>query len=1353
MTGSPQFNASLILSGLTILLAPALSADVHNAVPQAYGWHELPDTRLVDQCPPNNFAGYGYNFASACDNVTEAWGGAGYDSGRNRMYIWGGGHADYYGNELYALDLTTQQMVRLTDPGAPADPDASPAESELAPHDGTQPHSRHTYDGITYIDHADRLWAFSGSLASKVGSGDNVTWLFDPNTNAWTRDAHSGDIPKVVFAAFAAYDPISEKVFFHDRTALYTYTYAPDGGVYEKLINDGAIGLDGNAAIDPINRKMLVIGRGQQIIYDLDPAGGYTRTDHPPAGDAGFLAHSGPGLAYDANAGQFVAWIGDGKIYYLDAATMTWSSLAMNGGPGPQHSQGTYGRFAYVAETDAFVVVGRSEYNATTFKTPVGVMDATPPTSPANLQINPPYPLSVELSWDPATDNFGIAGYRVYVDGVLSSDQAVTAYKAMPLAPQQTYEFHVTAYDSSGNESATSATVSLTTATAPTAPGLGDCGAEVELVGRSDVVFCEPWEAVDWYTEGYLSDPIVADPRALLSSHVDRTEIVDEDCVAGKCLKAWMNEGDTGTLSAYWPLAHAGLAPDNIYLRYYLKLADDWDGNMCDAEGGITGFGGKFPGPADLRTWADPTGQCGNGGARGDGINCWSMRTNYASCFSSNGNACATKPNAITRLGSYLYYGGQEGGTGDGAYWDADDWGQFTGDGGSCDTVANNVYCGRGDGGVLERGRWYQIETQVGMNTLGEADGVIRAWVDGVLSYEKTNMIFRDPGHDFLHNRLIWLNIYKGGVDGNCATTAVYLDQMVVALDAPIGGIDFTTPQPPDLTLTVSSVDVASGASVDVSWGSSQATSCTASGLWQGNKALSGIEAVGPLSASGIMRLDCDGSGGSVARQQIVIVDGIPIGGTGGPGADTEPPSVPMNLALEIIDTDTLLLTWDASSDDTAVMEYRVYLGSVLVSPVDDTEYTQSNLPPGVTVEYTVTAIDQAGNVSALSDPISITLPDEGGGQTGTLTLFPTSDTFLALSTTTPRGSDPRIDVGSTRTMLLQFPVELVAPEFELASAKLQITSKSEFGNMDISVYRVDKPWHESVATHVYADNSLQLAWNNLLGDWIDSAGLAQGAVAYASAALVDDNVSNTTELDITALVRGWLNGDFDNHGMIIVKTGGNGVNQVFRSTNSQDPAMWPRLVIEPLPGQQDLVVKAAEDTFVTTSTYRALGNLASVYIGSDRNLLVKFPTDDILSASEIEVATLRLFTTFEGGHLTNVAAFSPAKPWRELAATRQYADLNSGIAWDQLNGDWTDASGVMHGLDAYSNTYLVDDNVLDWVEIDVTALVRDWLSGVAPASHGIFLISLGSGNFSFRSLQNGLGSEFAPELLLRYRP
>ena len=332
--------------------------------------------------------------------------------------------------------------------------------------------------------------------------------------------------------------------------------------------------------------------------------------------------------------------------------------------------------------------------------------------------------------------------------------------------------------------------VSLPADAPPGKPGMslrGDCSSEGGLVARTDIVFCEPWEAETWWQAGYQADGTKSIDRPADANALYRASLVSANCVYEKCLKLDMLKGETRALAVHWPLARAGLAPDELYLRYYLKLGPTFNVYSGDATGKVVGQGGKLPGLADVRGTSDPGGQCGNGSETADGINCWSMRAEFTHCY----RACNTKPGASMRFGSYLYFYQQEVGdgssTGHNGNWDSNPFGGFSGKGGTCQRVPNNTICGIGDGGVLLNDRWYRIEMHVRMNTPGQADGVIEGKVDGILSYEKKNMIFRMPGHDNLHVRTIWLDVFKGGAVGNLSDQQVYLYQMVVALKDWVG--------------------------------------------------------------------------------------------------------------------------------------------------------------------------------------------------------------------------------------------------------------------------------------------------------------------------------------------------------------------------------------------------------------------------------------------------------------------------------------------------------------------------------------------------------------------------------------
>ncbi|NHF58980.1 fibronectin type III domain-containing protein [Flavobacteriaceae bacterium TP-CH-4] len=73
-------------------------------------------------------------------------------------------------------------------------------------------------------------------------------------------------------------------------------------------------------------------------------------------------------------------------------------------------------------------------------------------------------PNSVELSWTASTDNTGVTGYNVYIDGALGSSLGnLLTYTATGLTEATSYDFTVTALDAAGNESAPSNVVTVTT--------------------------------------------------------------------------------------------------------------------------------------------------------------------------------------------------------------------------------------------------------------------------------------------------------------------------------------------------------------------------------------------------------------------------------------------------------------------------------------------------------------------------------------------------------------------------------------------------------------------------------------------------------------------------------------------------------------------------------------------------------------------------------------------------------------------------------------------------------------------------------------------------------------------------
>jgi len=101
----------------------------------------------------------------------------------------------------------------------------------------------------------------------------------------------------------------------------------------------------------------------------------------------------------------------------------------------------------------------------------------------------------------------------------------------------------------------------------------------------------------------------------------------------------------------------------------------------------------------------------------------------------------------------------------------------------------------------------------------------------------------------------------------------------------------------------------------------------------------------------------------------------------GGGSADTQAPTVPTNLAVSNETSTTIDLNWTASTDDTAVTGYDVYVDGAYNSSSSTNSITVTGLTPSTTYSFTVLAKDAANNMSAQSAAVNgTTLAGSGGG-------------------------------------------------------------------------------------------------------------------------------------------------------------------------------------------------------------------------------------------------------------------------------------------------------------------------------------------------------------------------------------
>ncbi len=101
-------------------------------------------------------------------------------------------------------------------------------------------------------------------------------------------------------------------------------------------------------------------------------------------------------------------------------------------------------------------------------------VDNSPPSVPGGLKTSNVTGTFIDLEWGASIDNVGVAGYRVYKQGVEVTTTSTRTCRVAGLEPNSPYSFSVSAYDKAGNESGRSTELYVSTTdldiTPPTVP-------------------------------------------------------------------------------------------------------------------------------------------------------------------------------------------------------------------------------------------------------------------------------------------------------------------------------------------------------------------------------------------------------------------------------------------------------------------------------------------------------------------------------------------------------------------------------------------------------------------------------------------------------------------------------------------------------------------------------------------------------------------------------------------------------------------------------------------------------------------------------------------------------------------
>lgn len=326
------------------------------AIPGIPGWYEIPNTQLFPLCPDRPDV----QGNSGCQSVISAWNSGIADTKRERLLFWGGGHSDYLGNELYALDLKKLSMVRLTDPSPVTNVGTCP-EAYV---DGT-PSARHTYNGLVYDPKGDAMFAFGGSK-SNCGYMSHSSWRLELEKLHWEQLTPRGpDNPQGAPGFITSYDSRSGLIYLFDTANFFAFD--PERNQFRKLSEQGGVDYHLNGTIDEgQNYFIMVGGNGQFWGINLNNHSKFKVEDwsRKVAGCEKLMHAAYPGLAYYPPERSIVGWTGGDSVILFHLDKMSCEERTYPGGPGPALQTGSNGRFRYFPSLGVFALINNWKQNA-----------------------------------------------------------------------------------------------------------------------------------------------------------------------------------------------------------------------------------------------------------------------------------------------------------------------------------------------------------------------------------------------------------------------------------------------------------------------------------------------------------------------------------------------------------------------------------------------------------------------------------------------------------------------------------------------------------------------------------------------------------------------------------------------------------------------------------------------------------------------------------------------------------------------------------------------------------------------------------------------------------------------------
>lgn len=317
-----------------------------------FEWRPVPGSRLQETEAWTGYKGAAGNMGKA--GILSYSGGV-VRTKTSELFIAGGGHLDYAGNEIFSIGLArdTPVWTRRIDPSA-----TTPSNTPYFP-DG-RPSSRHTYQNLAYSEALDKIIFFGGAPWGNKPTYNTLVDAFDPKRNAYDSPGLIAPAPRTIGGPVGTGMAANGDFYIHHYGDNHLYKWQQSSNTWFDLGSKGTLQYETPYALDTKRNRLFRIPWGSYParIFDLNNDGNFSNVKI--AGPAAASIDTGASLVYDPVVDVYWLWKrNDANLYRIDAETFEATVQPVTGLlPKVAYKDARhriYGRFSYVPQLRGLV--------------------------------------------------------------------------------------------------------------------------------------------------------------------------------------------------------------------------------------------------------------------------------------------------------------------------------------------------------------------------------------------------------------------------------------------------------------------------------------------------------------------------------------------------------------------------------------------------------------------------------------------------------------------------------------------------------------------------------------------------------------------------------------------------------------------------------------------------------------------------------------------------------------------------------------------------------------------------------------------------------------------------------------